>query len=264
MSFDESSRYPESDFDFKTAEEARKILKDFGRVESVARGPYDNATGSHVIWAMGQVKRQAEYEDGTFQTNAEHICRMSLLGEMLIDFSNRKDVDPGLFNKMVSVHELDEGYVGDTPHNDLEANRTKTIRSAAGKLLVEEFLADNKLLLSAHHEYHDQITPTARFTKAIDCLEAVDFALRTKAKTQKNCGDDFHKWVDRKLRDTVRDHTVFDQTEYLVRQVARKWHIWDCLPFEGDPDTIVDIIKGKLFTDLNNLTGEQPAVPNLN
>jgi 5'-deoxynucleotidase YfbR-like HD superfamily hydrolase len=242
------------DFDISTTDEARQILQDFGRVESVPRGDYDKASGSHLIWSMGEIERRAEYEDGTFQTNAAHIGRMTMLGLMMLDFDHRTDIDRGLFSVMANIHELDEAFVGDTPHDDVKANITKPIRSVAGKLLVEEFLAPVPYLLSVHHEYHDQKTPTARYTKAMDSHETVDFALLTKATTQRKRNDVFHKWVERKLSETVRDHTVFDHTEYLVRQIGRKWKDdWGCKSFEGNPDEIVDDIKSKIFINLKKL-----------
>lgn len=231
-------------------EEARQILDEFALAEPSSKGPYDDITGSHVIWAMGSIERAAEYEDGRFQTNADHIARMGLLAIMMISSSERPELSPGRVAILSLVHELIEAFAYDTPHHDVEANVSKSIRETAGKFLVEEFLEGNELLLNAHHEYHGQHTENARFTKALDVHETVDFAIRTRATTQRKHNDDFRVFARRKLSETVRDHTVHEHTKNLVRLIGRKWLDWGCKPFEGNSDEIIDDIEREIFENL--------------
>lgn len=236
----QAGRTESSTPEFNTAEQARTFLVEQGfEWNSNPKGEIDIKTGSEFARRMQQIKRAAQYEDGTYQSNAEHNDR--LLTFCLNASNGRQDLDRLKIIGLAHIHDLKEVFSGDTPIFDSKLEETKVLReTAAIAILTLETYKNDAFMRSLINEYEAGESPEAKYVYAMDKLEPVQFALETKAKTQSVRKDDFLRLVNSQLPKTAIDPTVFDLMSKALKALGKKWIEWGCVPFEGNPEDIVD------------------------
>jgi hypothetical protein len=77
----------------------------------------------------------------------------------------------------------------------------------------------------------------------MDKVEAYQFALANKAALHRERGERFEEIVIQALPKAVIDPTAFENMQYVLKQLGRKWEEWGCVPIDGDPEVMVDHIS---------------------
>lgn len=225
------------------------------------RGELDMITGYHIALRMQTLKRAALHENGEFQTNADHSYALGHMA-VRIALSERPDLDAGKVSIMSGIHDEKETFGDDTPVFNKEMLATKPYREKAGHVLLITDLEDNPRLVALHEEMEEGKSPEARFVKGMDKVEALMFTLHTRAMLQRSRGeDDFNELVEVMLAKTSVDPTAFKYAGLILKEIGNKWIGWECKPFEGNPDEIVDDVTRQIAE--NQLTEEpaQKAIP---
>jgi 5'-deoxynucleotidase YfbR-like HD superfamily hydrolase len=209
-----------------------------------AGGDTDKGTGYHLALALQTERRAAMYEDGEHQNVAEHSAKLSIT-TVWTALKERPDLDAGKVSIMAGFHDLIEAYSKDTVINDEEALKSKHWREKAAMTLVRRDLGDSPLV-EILEEYENLGSPEARFVNAMDKVEAYQFALNTKAALQRGRAEDFRDVAGIALPKAVIDPTAFRLMKNVLKNLGRKWHGWGCMPFDGNPDEIIDMLADEI------------------
>ena len=233
----------------KNFETANRVLARLGLAQPKTRGLLDRDLLSSDIWLMGEQRRAGLYEDGTPQTNADHVGRVAMFAVIFAVGSNRPELTDDLLEVVLEVlfHDFDESYGKDTPHHDKSLLRTKPIRDKASRLVADHKLKPFEPVRAASESYHERATQIPVFAKAVDAYEPLDFALHTHLATQRSRGDDFIAFVDNAIEGMVGDRTVYPYGRYLLEIIARKWVPWGCHDYNGNPETIIGEIEQEVI-----------------
>lgn len=134
---------------------------------------------------LKRVLRQTLLTDGSRQENsAEHSWHLAMMAIVLTEYAPA-DVDMLQVIKMLLIHDLVEIDAGDTFCYDVQSNQDKAARESLAAtrlfgLLSEEQGVELRALWS---EFEAQETATARWAKALDCLQPLLHNQQTQGGT---------------------------------------------------------------------------------
>ncbi len=229
--------------------EADSILASFGGITPeppIPNNVHEMLTGIHYARGMEAIERRQRYKDGRRQTDAEHSWR---LGFMSVYYAGtqRDDLDVWAVQAMCHAHDLKEIYSGDTPINDPILLESKKAREVAGlfKLLGE--LGNNPFMHNVILQYEEAETPEARFVHAMDKYEPILFDLENEGTTYRYHRDVFPELVRMQLPKTITDSHVFHRMVRAFIDIGERWHDWECVPFSGEPEEIVNGVRDMLI-----------------
>ncbi len=233
-------------YDVSTIEGAETYLTEMhGIILPEAGGPTDAGTGYHLALALQRENRAAIYEGAERRQNvAEHSAKLAITTVWKAS-KERPDLNSGTVSIMATFHDMIEAYGKDTIITDEEALVSKPWREKAAMTLLRRDLHDSPLL-DVLEEYEACESPEARFVKAMDKVEAYQFALNSKATLHRLRKEDFADIVEVALPKAAIDHTAFGLMKEVLKQLGRKWEAWGCKPFEGDPDEIVESLAAEI------------------
>jgi 5'-deoxynucleotidase YfbR-like HD superfamily hydrolase len=243
------------DLNLREPVDAEKYLWEVHGIERpVAKGEIDASTLYHVALRLQQEPRAALYyeedlvnnnEELPTQNVAEHSFKVAITA-IVKSAKERPDLDVGKVAIMSLIHDLLEAYCKDTVANDPVALKTKFLRETAGITLLKDDLGEDHPLIEYIDEYEECKVPEARFVKGRDKVEAYQFSLNNKAVLHKQRQEHFPEVVEQALTRAAIDRTAYKDMIAVMKQLGRMWHKWDCMPFDGDPDEIVDRLAIKV------------------
>ena len=246
--------------DVRIIEEAEAYLSGFHGIDlPEAGGATDSRTGYHLALSLQKEDREAIYPgpEGRRQNVAEHSAKLAVTATWIAGHE-RPDLDLGKVTQMSLFHDLLEAYAGDTPVNDQQLLLTKFWREQAGMTLLRRDLEGNPLL-DILEEYEEGESPEARFVRAMDKVEAYQFALNTRATLQRDRAEDYKEMVAKALPKAVIDPTAFELMQDVLIHLGRKWHVWECMPFEGEAEEIVRTLADQLMAEYTAVEEEDQA-----
>jgi 5'-deoxynucleotidase YfbR-like HD superfamily hydrolase len=247
--------YTPEGYDVTTVQGARDYLTLVHGIEIPEPvGEIDASTGYHLALRLQKEQRAALYYEEDLvnreealptQNVAEHSFKVGL-SAVWKAAEERPELDLGKVSLMALFHDLLEAYCKDTVVNDPVALKTKFWRETAGITLLKHDLGDREELIAILEEYEECKSPEARFVKGRDKVEAYQFSLNNKAVLHKERQEHFPEVVEQALIRASIDRTAYKDMVAVMKELGRKWHEWDCMPFDGDPDEIVDMLAQKV------------------
>lgn len=123
-----------------------------------------------LLHGVRKIKRADKHPNETTRINtAEHTFEVALAC-WYIAGTNNLALNFEKILKYALAHDIIEGYAGDTPMFDTEAQKTKASREIAALERVSEEFPEFPDLIETIHEYESRKTSEARFVYAVDKL----------------------------------------------------------------------------------------------
>jgi len=136
------------------------------------------------------IRKTPRFDLKTYENDAEHSWHICMMALVLIEYSNRKDLNMLKVLKMLLVHDLCEIHAGDYIfYTEKQAEKEQKEREGAEKIfgLLPEDQA--KEFYSLWEEFEARITPESKFARVVDRLEPI----------MQNYYNDGKDWVKHKI-----------------------------------------------------------------
>lgn len=119
--------------------------------------------------AYSRVKRATEHDDGSAETDGDHVVHLGLL-TIAYATKYRPDLDPGKLALYILLHDIDEAIYGDvsTLGADEAALQKKYAQEAKAREVIRSRLASFPALLEILEDIDTHTLPEYRFAKAFD------------------------------------------------------------------------------------------------
>jgi putative hydrolases of HD superfamily len=125
----------------------------------------------HEVEQLKKELRHSWLSDGRQESVAEHTWRMSLMA-MLLQEHLTQPIDILKVMKMITIHDINEAYVWDTPAFLAHHAEQKEQESKNMKDMWKRFpWATMQEIISLRNEFEEQNTDESKFVKALDKIE---------------------------------------------------------------------------------------------
>lgn len=123
-----------------------------------------------LLHKVQNVKRMARIPDESdYRNTAEHTFEVAMLCWYIAN-ANDLALNFEKILKYALAHDVIEGYAGDTPVHDLEAQKLKKEKEAAALARIEEEFSEFPELISTIHAYERREDDESKFVYAVDKL----------------------------------------------------------------------------------------------
>ena len=156
------------------------------------------------------IRKTPRFGTQIYENDAEHSWHISMMALVLVEYSNRKDLDMLKVLKMLLVHDLCEIHAGDYIfYTEKQAEKEQKEKEGAEKIFGLLPADQAKEFYALWEEFELRVTPEAKFARVVDRLEPI-------MQNYFNSGKD---WVKHKITSSM----ILDKNEIIRDGSEELW-----------------------------------------